>query len=139
MHPFRRLKVWSKAHELTVLVYRKTEDGSHAQFAGLASQLRRATATIPANIAEGAGHSTDPQFNRFLEIALASANEADYHLLLAKELGLITAHDHAKLEARLAEVRQMLVGLRKKVLERIRSDAPRRARRERSTVRAGEL
>jgi four helix bundle protein len=134
VYPFKRLNVWVKAHELTLLVFRLTEGASGRRYPGLVNQLRRAVATIPANIAEGAGHSTDPQLNRFLEVAMASAHEADYHLLLAKELEILTARDHAKLEARVTEVRQMLSGLRKKVLERIRSTPPARARRNRATV-----
>ena len=73
-------------------------------------------AAIPANIAEGAGHASQAQFNRFLEIALASAREADYQLLLAKDLGLLPAREYAFIEARLTEVQAMLMGLRKRVL-----------------------
>ncbi len=85
---------------------------------GLGAQLRRSVAAIPTNIAEGTGHPSQAQFNRFLEIALASASEADYQLLLAKDLELISAREYAQLEARLSEVRAMLIGLRKRVLER---------------------
>jgi four helix bundle protein len=120
MYPFRKLSVWEKAHALTLRAYAVTDGTVARRYPVLCSQLRRAIASIPANIAEGAGHSTDPQFNRFLEIALASAREADYHLLLAKDLSAITEKDYAILEARLSEVQGMLMGLRKRVLERIR-------------------
>ncbi len=120
MYPFRKLSVWEKAHALTLRAYAVTDGVVARRYPVLCSQLRRAIASIPANIAEGAGHSTDPQFNRFLEIALASAREADYHLLLAKDLSAIAAKDYAILEARLSEVQGMLMGLRKRVLERIR-------------------
>ena len=119
MYPFRKLAVWDKSHTLTLRTYEIADGPMAKRFPGLASQLRRAIAAIPANIAEGAGHSTDPQFNRFLEIALASAHEADYHLLLAKDLHAISARDYAHLEARLSEVKQMMQGLRKRVLERM--------------------
>jgi four helix bundle protein len=121
MYPFRRLAVWEKAHELTVRIYRATDGPTAGRFPGLAAQLRRATAAIPANIAEGTGHASDAQFNRFLEIALASAHEADYHLLLARDLGQLSARDYAQLEARLGEVQGMLIGLRKRVNERVRA------------------
>ncbi len=119
MYPFKKLAVWEKAHALTLRTYELTDGPMTRRFPGLASQLRRAIASIPANIAEGAGHMTDPQFNRFLEIALASAHEADYHLLLARDLHAITVRDYAHLEARLSEVKQMMQGLRKRVLARI--------------------
>ena len=121
MYPFRRLTVWEKAHALTLRIYQATDGPVARRYPALSSQLRRAIASIPANIAEGAGHATDPQFNRFLEIALASAREADYHLLLAKDLQAISERDYAVLEARLSEVQGMLMGLRKRVLERIRA------------------
>lgn len=129
MHPFRRLAVWEKAHELTVRVHRATEGTAIHRSPGLSSQLRRSVAAIPTNIAEGTGHSSQAQFNRFLEIALASASEADYQLLLAKDLDLISAKEYAQLEARLSEVRAMLLGLRKRVLERAKAakSGPRRA------------
>ena len=128
MYPFRRLSVWEKSHELTLRVYRLTDGTMTRRYPGLASQLRRSVAAVPANIAEGAGHATDPQFNRYLEIALASAREADYHLLLAKDLEAITERDYAVLEARLSEVQGMLMGLRKRVLERVRSKGKRGGR-----------
>ena len=124
MYPFRKLTVWEKAHALTLRTYAQTDGVISTRYPALCSQLRRAIASIPANIAEGAGHSTDPQFNRYLEIALASAREADYHLLLAKDLGAITEKEYAVLEARLSEVQGMLMGLRKRVLERIRGSKP---------------
>lgn len=121
MFPFRRLAVWEKAHSLTLRIYGATDGPMARRFPALTSQLRRSVASVPANIAEGAGHASQPQFNRFLEIALASAREADYHLLLAKDLGAITAKEYAGFEARLSEVQGMLMGLRKRVLERMRS------------------
>ena len=121
MYPFRRLTVWEKAHALTIRVYGLTDGTIARRYPALCSQLRRAISSIPANIAEGAGHATDPQFNRYLEIALASARDADYHLLLAKDLRAITERDYAVLEARLSEVQGMLMGLRKRVLERVRA------------------
>ena len=121
MYPFRKLAVCEKAHLLTIRVYSATDGVSTRRFPGLAAQLRRSVASIPANIAEGAGYASQAQFNRFLEIALASAREADYHLLLAKDLDLMSAKEYAFLEARLSEVQSMLMGLRKRVLEKMRS------------------
>ena len=135
MHPFRKLAVWEKAHELTVRVHRATEGSAMHRSPGLSAQLRRSVAAIPTNIAEGTGRPSQAQFNRFLEIALASASEADYQLLLAKDLELISAREYAQLEARLSEVRAMLIGLRKRVLENAREAriSPRKVRRSTAT------
>jgi len=124
MYPFRRLTVWVKAHELTLRVYQATDGPIGRKFPGLAAQLRRAAASIPANLAEGTGHSTDPQFNRFIEIAQASAREADYHLLLARDLEAIPSRDYATL----SEVRGMLFSLRKRVQERMRQNGKKSGR-----------
>lgn len=120
MHPFRRLAVWEKAHALVLLGYPITEGPLQRRFPGLANQLRRALASIPANIAEGAGHVSQAQFNRYLTIALASAREAEYHLLLAKDLGAIELRQYAMLEARLGAVTGMLYKLRSRVTQNLR-------------------
>jgi four helix bundle protein len=123
MYPFTRLNVWAKAHELTVRTYRLTDGPVTRRYPGLSSQLRRAISAIPANIAEGAGHTSQAQFSRYLAIAIASSHEAMYHLLLAKDLEAITATDYAFLEARLKEVQAKLVLLRKRVVQNAKEQA----------------
>ncbi|MGA1361191.1 MAG: four helix bundle protein [Gemmatimonadaceae bacterium] len=115
MYSFRRLNVWSRAHELTLRVYRLTEGPGFHGYLSLGSQLRRAVSAIPANIAEGAGHVSQAQFNRYLEIAIASSHEAQYHLLLARDLTAIDTTEYAQLEARLIEVQAKLVLLRRRI------------------------
>ena len=118
MHPFRRLAVWQKGHELALATYRATEGVSYRRFPGLADQLRRAVCSIPANVAEGSGRDTPEQFAHFLEIAIGSAREVDYLLQLAADLEAIARSDHAKLEARNDQVCRMLVALRATIRER---------------------
>ncbi len=133
MHPFRRLSVWEKAHSLALLVYPLTEGQMVRRYPGLANQLRRAISSIPANIVEGSGLGSQAQFNRHITIALASAREAEYHLLLAKDLGAIDLKTFAGLEARLSEIQAMLSGLGKRVRERINEVAtPKRRNAARS-------
>lgn len=115
MHPFRKLRVWQKAHELALRTYRATTGMSGARYLGLAAQIRRAAFSIPANICEGAGRDTAPQLARHLEIAIGSARELDYFILLAKDLGAISSSDHARLAARVDQVCAMAVSLRKRV------------------------
>jgi len=128
MHPFRRLAVWEKAHELCLRIHRVTEGAAMHRSPGLSAQLRRAVSAIPSNIAEGAGHASHAQFNRSIEIAIASTSEADYQLLLAKDLHILSDREYAQLEARLSEVRAMLIGLRKRVLEKATRANPRTSR-----------
>jgi four helix bundle protein len=78
---FRSLKVWQKAHELTLLAYKSTLSFPWQESYGLVSQLRRATSSIAANIAEGCGCDGSREFARFLEIALRSVSETEYGLL----------------------------------------------------------
>ena len=125
MYSFRRLNVWGRAHELTLRIYRLTDGSGFHRYLGLASQLRRSVSAIPANLAEGAGHASQAQFNRYLEMAIASSHEALYHLLLAKDLTALDEVEYAHLEARLIEVQAKLVSLRR----RVRQTTARNARR----------
>ena len=111
MRNFRELDVWKKAHVLTVDVYKLTASfPSHERY-GLSSQLQRASASIGANLAEGCGRETDADFRRFVQMACGSACEVEYHLLLAHDLNLINEDVHETLNARVNEVKRMLVGL----------------------------
>jgi four helix bundle protein len=94
---FRELKVWQKAHQLTLAVYRMTAHFPREELYGLTSQLRWCSSSIPANIAEGCGRNGDAEFARFCSIAMGSASELEYHLLLAKDLRLVKPKDHAEL------------------------------------------
>ena len=87
---------------------------------GLASQVRRAALSIPANIAEGAGRSSDRDFAKFLQIAIASATELEYHLEFAVDAGLIARAEFVARQRDIVEVRRMLVGLTR----RLRTDKP---------------
>lgn len=93
MKDFHELKVWQKAHQLTLAVYRITTGFPRAELYGLTSQLRRASSSVPANLAEGCGRNGDAEFARFCSIAMGSASELEYHLLLARELQLIQPKD----------------------------------------------
>lgn len=111
MRDYRRLAVWNKAHALTLRVYAATARFPREEIYGLTSQVRRATSSIPANIAEGCGRNSDRELSRFLLIAMGSANEAEYHLLLAKDLDYVTIEDYNSLTADLTEVKRMMSGL----------------------------
>ena len=112
---FRRLEVWEKAHQMVLAVYRATNSLPRFELYGLTSQIRRAAASIPANIAEGCGRMTDGDFARFLQIAMGSATELDYHLLLAKDLGFLSECDYQNLSQMVHRVKSMLAPLIRKV------------------------
>lgn len=108
MNDFKRLKSWEKAHALTLDVYRATKSFPKEEMYGLISQLRRACASVPANIAEGYGRKGDAELGRFLSIAAGSACEVEYHLLLARDLGYLSESQHRKLHDQVCEVKRML-------------------------------
>jgi len=115
MKDFKELRVWAKAHELTVLVYGLTRSFPRDEIYGLTSQIRRSAASIGANIAEGCGRRSDGEMARFLQIARGSASETEYHLLLAKDLGFLSTEEHRRAEQKLVEVQRMLTVLVQKV------------------------
>jgi four helix bundle protein len=118
MKDFRQLHVWQKAHQLTLAVYRVTASFPRAELYGLTMQLRRSSASIGANLAEGCGRDGDAEFARFCSISMGSASELDYHLLLASDLKLIDASDYTELAQQTSEVKRMLTGL----LQKLRAD-----------------
>jgi four helix bundle protein len=96
MRDFKSLTVWQKAHALTLEIYRNTESFPRTEVFGLTSQIRRAASSVEANLAEGCGRA-QPEFGRFVQIAIGSANEVECHLLLARDLGFIPTGKHAEL------------------------------------------
>ncbi len=111
MQDFRKLKVWEKSHALALSIYRVTETFPKSEVFGLTSQIRRCSISIPSNIAEGCGRSTNGDLLRFLDIAMGSAKELEYQLLLSHELGFTSELHHEQLAADVAEVERMLSAL----------------------------
>jgi four helix bundle protein len=111
MEDFKDLVVWRKAHHLTLAVYQRTRSFPKEEMYGLTSQVRRAFASIGANIAEGCGRRSDGEMKRFLQIARGSASELEYHLLLAKDLQFLGRDEFKDLEEKILEVQRMLASL----------------------------
>ena len=105
---FRELKVWEKGHRLTVAVYEATSGFPRNELYGLTAQLRRCSASIPANIAEGCGRDGEAELGRFMLISMGSASELEYHLLLARDLGYLDIRRYQDLSQRTQEVKRML-------------------------------
>ncbi|GHV71875.1 four helix bundle protein [Bacteroidia bacterium] len=115
MQNYKDLIVWEKSHNLTVVIYKMTCNFPKEETYALTSQLRRASSSIPANIAEGCGRNTNLDLAHFLNMALGSSNELDYFLLLSKDLNYITKEDFIDLEAKIGELKAMLIKLISKV------------------------
>jgi len=113
MKDFRQLKVWEKSHQLALAVYKATKDFPKEELYGLTSQIRRSSMSIPTNIAEGCGRNTDKEFARFLQIAMGSASETEYQLILARDLAFLPTDSYEKLHNEVEEVKRMLASLLK--------------------------
>jgi four helix bundle protein len=111
MKDFEDLKVWVKAHEVTLAIYQRTRNFPREEIYGLTSQMRRAAASVPANIAEGCGRRSDAELHRFLQIARGSASELEYHLLLARDLHFMSDAEFKRIETNVVEVQRMLTSL----------------------------
>jgi four helix bundle protein len=120
MQDFRSLKVWQRSHQLTLAVYRATAAFPSEERYGLQSQLRRCCSSIPSNIAEGCGRGSDADFSRFLQIAMGSASELEYFLLLVGDLRFLTTDSCRHLQEEVEEVRRMLNAL----IQKVRSPPP---------------
>ena len=125
MKDFRNLQVWEKSHQLTLAVYSATRTFPQSELFGLTSQIRRSASSIPANIAEGCGRGSNAEFARSLQIAMGSASELEYHLLLSRDLGLIGGDAFASLSVQVVEVKRMLAALISKIRAESRHPAPR--------------
>jgi four helix bundle protein len=108
---FKDLRVWSKAHSLTIDIYKATRPFPREELFGMTSQMRRAASSIGANIAEGSGRKSDGELTRFLHIARGSAAELEYHLLLAHDLDLLSDTLYSVLAKQADEVQRMLTAL----------------------------
>jgi len=108
---FRELKVWQKAHALTLAVYQATKSFPREELYGWTGQLRRSCASIPANLAEGCGRVGNAELARFCGIGMGSASELGYYLLLARDLKLLKSVEHGELAQRATELKRMLTAL----------------------------
>jgi len=115
MRNFRKYHVWEISHQLVLSVYQFTSSFPKEEMFGLTSQIRRAASSIPANIAEGCGRSTDADFRRFLYIAFGSASELEYLLILSKDLAFINNQIYKEQVNTTQQVKKMLSGLIQKL------------------------
>ncbi len=113
MRSHEKLDVWKRSIDFVVEVYRLTESFPLDEKFGLTSQIRRASVSIPANIAEGAARESDKEFVRFLSIAQGSTSEVETEMLIANRLGYITSQKHVAIKSSLDDIGRMITGLSK--------------------------
>ena len=115
MRDYRKYKVWELSHQVTLEIYKLTQGFPKEEIFGMISQMRRASYSIPANIAEGCGRESDAEFKRFLIIAQGSANELEYFTVLAKDLGYMEQDFFLVLNDKVDKVRRSLHSLINKI------------------------
>ena len=111
MKDFRDLQVWSKSHTLTLRAYEITAGFPKCEIYGLTSQIRRCSASVAANIAEGCGKRGNAEFQLYLGIAAGSASALEYHFLQARDLHLVAEGEYENLNYAVAEIKRMLSSL----------------------------
>ncbi len=111
MRPHERLDAWVKSVDFVVAIYKLTETFPKEEKFGLTSQLRRAAASIPSNIAEGAARKSTKEFLHFLSNAQGSASEVETELLIAYKLGYLQKETYTGLRSSLDDIGRMLTGL----------------------------
>jgi four helix bundle protein len=115
MRDYKKYNVWELGHEFTLEIYKITQTFLKDENFGLTSQMRRASSSIPANIAEGCGREYDAEFKRFLIISQGSASELEYFTILAKDLNYIVKEDFLIIHDKVNKVRRSLNSLINKI------------------------
>lgn len=121
MQNFKDLKVWGKAHSFNLRVYEASRAFPKDELYSLTNQLRRAASSIPANIPEGCGKNSQSEFAHFLNVALGSANESEYFLILAKDLQYLANEKFIDFSTAINEIKAMLISLIGKVRTEIKT------------------
>lgn len=115
MHNFKELHIWQRSKELVKNIYLLTESLPRSEQFGLISQMRRSAISIPSNIAEGSGKSSDKDFIRFLEISHSSTFELETQLLLSIDLNYVKENDIQDILVKLEEIQKMIFGFIQKL------------------------
>lgn len=115
MQDFRNLQVWQRAHKLTLLVYKLTQDFPRDELFGLRTSMRKTSVDIPAYIAEGSGKASDSEFSRSIGNAVGCASRLEYYTLLAHDLEMLNKPNQEAVESEITEVKKMLNGFKRRL------------------------
>lgn len=111
MRNYKKYQVWELGHDVTLDMYKLTKDFPRTEVYGIISQMRRASNSVPTNIAEGCGRESDAKFKRFHIIARGSASELEYYTILAKDLGYLSEGKFKVINNKVDKVRRSLNNL----------------------------
>jgi len=115
MHNFKNLKIWQKSRVLVKEVFLLTKEFPSEEKFGLTSQMLRCAYSIPSNIAEGSGRSSNKEFSRFLDISLGSAFELETQLILASDINYLSEEQLQRIQDLLQEVQKMIYSFKTKL------------------------
>ena len=115
MRDFKKYEIWQLSHELVLDVYTSTSNFPNEEQFGLIGQFRRAIISIPTNIAEGCGRNSDKEFNQFLNIALGSASESEYLIILSKDLNYLDESKFIDFESKINTIKSKIYKLKEKL------------------------
>jgi four helix bundle protein len=118
MRDFRKYDVWQLSHSFVLEIYSLTKAFPNSEIYGITSQLRRASTSIPTNISEGCGRSSDADFNRFIQIALGSAHEVEYLVQLSMDLSFIQYEPYMVLAEKINLIKKKLYSLSQKLTQK---------------------
>ena len=113
MRDFKKYDIWQNSHEFALEVYKISSNFPANEQFGIVGQIRRASVSIPTNICEGCGRNSDAEFNQFLNIALGSASETEYLLILSNDLGFIADSHYKILNQKINEIKSKIYNLKK--------------------------
>ncbi|MFD0863747.1 four helix bundle protein [Sungkyunkwania multivorans] len=115
MRDFKKYEIWQLSHQFTLNIYSLTNSFPKDEQYGIISQLRRASSSIPTNISEGCGRDSEADFNRFLTIALGSASESEYLIILSKDLNLIDENSFEEFNEKINTIKRKIYQLKRKL------------------------
>ncbi|HAR72757.1 MAG TPA: four helix bundle protein [Flavobacteriaceae bacterium] len=115
MRDFKKYDIWKLSHQFTLMIYNISTSFPKDETYNLVSQIRRSSLSIPTNIAEGCGRNSDKEFNQFLNIALGSATETEYLILLAKDLNYLDEINYTLLEQQINTIKSKIYTLKNKL------------------------
>jgi four helix bundle protein len=115
MRDFRKYEVWQLSHSLVLDIYSISKNFPKEEQFNITSQLRRACASIPTNISEGCGRNSDKEFNQFLNIALGSASETEYLIILSQDLNLLNLETATELLQKVNHIMSKIFKLKEKL------------------------
>lgn len=120
MHNLKEMKIWGKALDLCVDIYKATDNFPKEEVYGLTSQLRRAAVSISSNISEGAGRNTDGEFVQFLGIATGSAYELQTQIIISERLQLMDTDLSGRLTDAIDEILKMIYAFKQNIKNRLK-------------------